>query len=404
MLKTQQKRISLEEAQTLVLKAQGLIQSSFLTGKEGALSIISQLGYLQIDTLNVVARSHHHTLWTRLPDYKEDFLYQLLEADKHIFEYWSHAASYLPMNDYRFSLPVKRLYANGKAHWFAQNKKMSKYVLDRIKAEGPLQSKDFEFKRSTPGNWYNWKPAKQALEQLFMEGRLMVAKRQNFQKVYDLTERVLLPTTDVSVPTQAEFASYLIKRAIQSNGLVSENEVSYLRKGVKKEAIAKEIKRMVKTGEVEPLNVETIDTTYFTFPSVLQTLRKGVQTYVPESGIHFLSPFDNAVIQRKRLNNLFGFDYCIECYLPESKRKYGYLCLPVLYNNKFVARIDPKADRSSKTFYIKSIHFEKGFMKDEAFNEAFTKKIKAFSRFNSCNKIVVKKAEKPWKKEITSKL
>jgi uncharacterized protein YcaQ len=275
--------------------------------------------------------------------------------------------------------------------------------LDRIKAEGPLQSKDFEYKRDTPGNWYNWKPAKQALEQLFMEGKLMVVKRQNFQKVYDLTERVLPSTTNVSMPTNNELAAYLIKRAIQAHGIVNENEIGYLRKGLK-EIISKELKRMIDVGAVESLRIEKLNENYFTIPALMKTFEKANGKLLHTPNIHFLSPFDNAVIQRKRLNNLFGFDYCIECYLPEQKRKYGYLCLPVLYNNKFVARLDPKADRASKVFYIKSIHFEKKFIKDEVFNEAFAKNIKMFALFNSCNKIVIVKADKKWLKEISNKL
>ena len=406
-MKKQQRILSLEEAQALVLKAQGLVNPSFLKGKEGALSIIDQLGYLQIDTLNVVARSHHHTLWSRSPDYQEKFLNQLLETDKLIFEYWSHAASYLPMKDYRFTLPSNKLYADGKSHWFAQDKKMNKYVLDRIKAEGALQSKDFEFKRNAPGNWYNWKPAKQALEQLFMEGKLMVASRQNFQKIYDLSERIVPSSIDVSMPSKNEFASYLIKKAVQANAVVNESEIGYLRRGLK-EVIAKEIKKMLKTGELLAVGIESAKNIYFTTPDTLLSLEKSSYSKQkapkPVKYIHFLSPFDNAIIQRKRLNKLFGFDYNIECYLPEPKRKFGYWCLPILYNNKFVARFDPKADRATKIFYIKSIYFEKDFLKNEDFNEIFVEKLKAFATFNSCIKIVLNKADKAWKKEILSKL
>jgi uncharacterized protein YcaQ len=404
-LKKKPLKITTELAKALVLSEQGLIDPAFPKGKKGVLHTIQQLGYLQIDTLNVVARSHHHTLWSRLPDYQESFLNELLEKDKSIFEYWSHAASYLPMSDYRFSLPAKKIYADGKSHWFAKDKKMTKYVLDKIRAEGPLQSKDFEFKRNTPGNWYDWKPAKKALEQLFMEGKLMVAKRHNFQKVYDLTERVLPPGTDTSMPSVDEFAVYLIKKAIQAYGIVSENEVSYLRKGLK-EAVSKGIKKMLKKGELLQVEVESLKEHYLISPEKLHTLEKWFDEQVDNVPatpcIHFLSPFDNAVIQRKRLSNLFKFDFNIECYLPEAKRKFGYWCLPILYNNRFIGRFDPKADRGSKKFYVKSMHFEKGFAPDIAFNKAFAEKAKLFASFNSCNKIIVQKADKSWKKQISA--
>ncbi len=396
---------SREQAQTLALKSQGLLQPDFGKGKKAVHTAIELLGYVQIDTLSVVARAHHHTLWTRLPDYNEKFLNDLLEKDKTIFEYWSHAASYLPMRDYRYSLPRKKSYADGKSHWFGQDKKMNKYVLDRIKAEGPLQSKNFEYKREGPGNWYEWKPAKRALEQLFMEGRLMVARRQGFQKVYDLTECVLPANVNTSFPSEKEYTEHIIKRAIQSHGLVNESEIAYLRNGLKT-TLKKTLKRMLSEGELMEVNVDGIEKSFFINPE--SQLKSDIRMFSDaekinkKNVIHFLSPFDNALIQRKRVHQLFDFEYMIECYLPEEKRKYGYFSLPVLYDNKFIARFDPKADRATKTFYIKVMHFEKGFKPDETFNTSFTSKLRNFALFNGCTKIVIENADKKWKKEIMS--
>ncbi len=396
-------QISLEQAQRIILAQQQLITLPQAKGKMAVLAAIEQLGYLQIDTLNVITRAHHHTLWSRLNDYKELYLNELFEKDKQIFEYWSHAASYLPMTDFRFSLPRKKLYADGKSHWFEQDKKMNKYVLDKIKAEGPLQSKDFEFKRDSPGNWYNWKPAKQALEQLFMEGKLMVAKRHNFQKVYDLTERIVPSIINTTMPDKNEYAGYLIKKAIQANGIVTEQEISYLRTGLK-EIIAREVKKMLKNGELVKIQVENIKDSYLTNSDHISLLEKFSEKRF-ESRLHILSPFDNLIIQRKRLNTLFGFDYVMECYLPESKRKYGYWCIPVLYNNQFVGRFDTKADRSTGKYYIKAMFFEKNFLADEEFNNQFAQKMKAFAAFNGCNKLVVQKADNLlWKRQINTKL
>ncbi len=388
--------LSLEQARLLALKSQGLLQPDFGKGKKAVLAAIEFLGYIQIDTISIVARAHHHTLWTRLPDYKEESLKELLEKDKSIFEYWSHAASYLPMSDYRFSLPRKKSYSEGRSHWFGQDKKMNKFVLDRIKAEGPLQSKDFEYKRKDPSNWYEWKPAKRALEQLFMEGKLMAARRQGFQKVYDLAENVLPAGIDISVPSKKEYAEHLIRKAIQAHGSAGENEIAYLRSGLKT-PVNKALKYMLQEGELIEVKIEGLEKPVFTSPEQLLNASKKIKI---KNSIHFLSPFDNTVIQRKRLQNIFDFDYMIECYLPEPKRKYGYFTLPVLYGDKFIARFDPKADRASKTFYIKSMHFEKGFKPDENFNLQFAAKLKEFSEFNGCKKIVIEKADKTWKKEI----
>ncbi len=391
-MKKQTNILPLEQAQLLALSSQGLLYNQFGKGKKATLAAIQHLGYIQIDTLSVVARAHHHSLWTRVTDYNEQLLHELLEKDKSIFEYWSHAASYLPMSDYRFSLPRKNDYASGKSHWFAQDKKLKKYVLDRIKTEGALQSKDFEHKRSGPGNWYEWKPAKRALEQLFMEGELMVARRQGFQKVYDLTERVLPSSINTNIPSEKEYAEFLIKKAIQANGLVEEKEIAYLRSHAKA-SVSKSLKELTKNSNLIEIEIENKKGKFYTTREQLDSIAKVKK----QKNIHLLSPFDNAIIQRKRVQTLFDFDYMIECYLPEPKRKFGYFCLPVLYNNQFVARFDPKADRASKTFYIKQMHFEKKFKPDSTFNIAFAERLKTFAVFNGCDKIVIDKADSKWK-------
>lgn len=380
--------LSLTQVKKLALQSQGLLKDNDIEKKE-TLDIIQKLGYVQLDTLSVIARAHHHTLWTRFDNYKESFINDLLEKDKTIFEYWSHAASYLPMTDYRFSLIKKKAYAEGKNHCFDQDKKLKTYVLDRIKSEGALQSKDFEHKSSSVNGWYDWKPAKKALEQLFMEGELMIAKRKGFQKVYDLTERVLPKNINTTMPTIEEYCKYLIDSYINANGIVLENEISYLRNKIKT-PLNKEIKKLLKEGELINVSIEGLDKlSFITTQKKLAELEK-----IPASNyIHFLSPFDNAIIQRKRIQRFFNFDYIIECYLPESKRKYGYFTLPILFNDNFVGRFDPKVNRSEKTFYIKSIHFEDGFKPTEVFTKLFSEKLKSFAKFNGCERIVINNVE-----------
>ena len=289
------------------------------------------------------------------------------------------------MKDYRFSLLKKRAYAEGKSHWFEQDKNLKSYVLDRIKAEGGLQSKDFEHKNKKATGWYDWKPAKKALEQLFMEGELMVAQRKGFQKVYDLTERVLPTNLDTTMPTLAEYCQYLINNAIQAHGLIHESEISYLRNKIK-EPLNKEIKKLLKEEKLITIKVEGFDKLEFlTTENKLKELEK----IKLRDSIHFLSPFDNSIIQRKRVERFFSFDYIIECYVPEEKRKYGYFTLPILFNNKLVGRFDPKADRASKTFFIKKLYFEENFKPDEKFITMFKNKLKDFAIFNECEHLVM---------------
>ena len=355
----------------------------FGKGKAGALKTIEHLGYVQIDTISVVERAHHHTLFTRVEDYKPLHLDILLEKDKSIFEYWSHAAAYIPMRDYRFSLIRKERFASAKVKWYS-NKKMTKYVFDRILDEGPLQSKDFEEKKARAG-WWEWKDAKRALEQLFMEGKLMVAGRQGFQKVYDLTERVLPKGTDTRLPSQEEYAGYLIDKAIRANGIVGADEIAYLRNYMKT-TVAKLLAAKLESGEIVPLNIkEAGKDKFYTTP---ENLARAERTK-PHKAVKILSPFDNTVIQRKRLKRIFDFDYTIECYVPEAKRKYGYFCLPVLFGDSFAARMDCKAHRSEKLLEVKRIFFEKNFNGNEALKNGLNKALKKFAAFNGCEKIVM---------------
>lgn len=377
------------KARQLIINAQGL------NNHLNPIDSINKLGYVQIDTLSVSERAHHHVFHSRNPAYAKADLDEMMNK-KEVFEYWSHAAAYLPISGYRFSLIKKNQFQNGDvSHWFPKDKKMNHYVLDRIRAEGPLQSKDFKQTRDTPGLWYDYKPAKVALEQLFMEGKLMIKKRKNFQKVYDLTDRVLPSNIDASTPTPTEFCEHLIKTALQSQGVATLSEIGYLRKRIKP-TLTKVINKLVKSGELIPLKIEGLDHEYYSLPNTI--FKEQVQE------LHILSPFDNLVIQRKRLLDLFDFEYQIECYVPEAKRKYGYYVLPILYKNRFVARLDPKADRKTGVFTIKKIWFEKGFVPDEEFYIKFSAKLKEFALFCGCKKVDVKKSYPALCKKALTKL
>jgi uncharacterized protein len=369
--------LSKAEARRLIINAQ------LLTHKNHAsLDIIRRLGYVQIDTLAVAERSHHHVYHTRNAGYKKAELTEMLIA-RQVFEYWSHAASFLPMEDYRYSLIRKHAYAKGKSHWFEKDKKMNAYVLDRIRQEGALQSKDFKDPQHTSGAWYSWKPAKIALEQLFMEGKLMVSERINFQKVYDLTERVLPSGIDTSVPTLAEFCEHLIKSTLAAQGVAALSDIIYLRKGIKPH-VEKTLKKLIGDGQVMPVAIEGMDRIHFTLPTDFNPVRN--------HQVHILSPFDNLIIQRKRTQDVFGFDYQLECYVPEKKRKFGYYSLPVLFEDHFVARFDPKADRKTGVFTIKSFWFEPNFVPNDDFLREFVEALKLFMTLCQCKKLKIIKS------------
>lgn len=370
--------ISQKEARRLALSCQGLHQ-----GYANSLQAIQQIRYVQIDTISVTERAHNHVLFTRNPAYRPDELIQLMD-DKSIFEYWSHAAAYLPMEDYRFSLYRKEQYKNGGKHWFPSDKKVDKYVVDRIRAEGPLQSKDFENPKSKNHDWYTWKPAKISLGNLFIDGTLMIANRKGFQKIFDLTERVLPNSVNTTKPTEKEYCIYLIDAAIKAHGLVSLDEIAYLRKGVKP-ALKKTLSDLLENNEIIQVNIHGNANSYYTTQSILNLLNHSTKK---ADKIHILNPFDNLLIQRKRVKELFDFDYIIECYVPEKKRVFGYYTLAVLFGDKFVARFDAKADRKTGVFTIKGIWYEKGTKQTKRFNNAFNKKLNEFALFCGCNTIM----------------
>jgi uncharacterized protein YcaQ len=377
------KKISQREARLAILSAQCLLDSPPSLGCDPVQSIVEHLGYVQIDTIAVVERAHHHVLWTRLEGYAPDALERALSQRRSVFEYWSHAASYLPMRDFRFSLPRKREYAKGKRHWFTptpDHKHWRRRILARIRREGPALARDFaapEGKKSS--GWFDWKPAKQALEQLFMEGELMVAGRRRFEKVYDLSERVVPAGIDTRYPNDKEMARYLIQSSLRAFALARPGEITYLRAARWRESVAAEGKRMLKEGEIRELKVEGCEGIFWAPGEGLPVVSPAIER------AKILSPFDNLVIQRRRLKQLFGFDYTIECYLPESKRRFGYFCLPVLLGDKFVGRVDAKADRAEGVLKVRSFHWEESASRDAS--ERIDEALESFARFNGCERV-----------------
>lgn len=378
--------LSIAQARKLVLHSQKLPPAAASgTALSATLAAIQHLSYIQIDTISVIQRAHHHTLWSRNPRYESSHLEQLLEQ-KQIFEYWSHAAAYLPMRDFRFSLFRKNAMASGEQkHWYERDNKMTRYVLDRITAEGPLMAKDFEYKGKKLAVWGS-KPAKQALEYLFMQGDLMVPRRQNFHKVYDLTDRVLPTDFDTSSPSPSEHARFLIKRFLLANGVGQLSEMSYLLKQVKP-IMLKAIEEMIENGELISVQLKSVEdkSQYFALPESLVMIEKPLT----RSKLKILSPFDNLLIQRKRMMALFDFDYQIECYVPQQKRQYGYFVLPVLWRGRFAARIDCKADRKTGTLLIHSVFIEPWVKDTDAFIDAFQTELKHFMTFNQCHEITL---------------
>ena len=374
--------ISLGEARRLVLTAQGLLGGPiFGEGKAGALAAVEHLGYVQIDTISIVERAHHHALWSRVPGYSPGQLHELQARDRSVFEYWSHAAAYLPTRDYRFALRRMEAFARGGRHWFRRDNKVRRCVLDRIRAEGPLRARDFEAPAGhRGGSWFEWKPAKTALEQLFWCGELMIRERRRFEKVFDLRERVLPASADTRLPSEEEFLRHLVRTVLTAQGLAAAREISYQRR-LPNSGLIKVLKEMREAGEVLELKVEGVPgETYY-------ALKGSMEAAAGCEEVHILSPFDNLVIQRNRLSRLFGYDYQIECYVPKPKRKFGYFCLPLLRGATFLGRLDAKADRAAGVLRIESLHWEPAVKSHSRHFGAVKTAIEKFALFNACTDI-----------------
>ena len=389
--------ISRALARRLALEAQLLDGSGALpAGKEGVAGAIEALGYVQIDTISVVERAHHQTLWTRRPDYDPSMLHELHAVDRRIFEYWAHAASYIPMSDYRFYLPRMREFVDPQSRWNKERVRrcghLMEPVLQRIRAEGPLSSKDFEAPPDTTrGAWWDWRPAKVALELLFWRGDLMIAERRSFQRVYDLTERVLPSGVDTTMPDAGELGRFLVRRALMAYGVAQARAIADHIRGGSRELIGDAIAEMVEASVVVPVTLEGDDDAEFF--ALAGSLEAAAEPDPTPARVHFLSPFDNLIIQRDRLARLFDFAYTLECYLPATKRQHGYFVFPILWGDRFVGRMDPKAERKKKTLVIRSLRFEAGFEEFDWFLPQFAAKLAEFARFNGCRRITVEEIE-----------
>jgi len=377
--------ISPKQARRLAIISQGLHTAApFGKGKNGVLNTIKHTGYVQIDTISVVERAHHHILRSRVPNYNKKHLRDLQLKDRQVLEFWSHAAAYIPMSDYRYTLPIVDHFKAGKDSRPVGDKKLMQYVLDRIRNEGPLMSRDFEPALHPKGNgWWESKPAKLALLRLFFEGEILVSHRKGFQRVYDLTERVIPSDISTLNPSTEEYADFLIDRYLQAHAFGSASMMAYLRKGMKP-SVNKRLKERHAGAGLIRVEIKGIKTSeLYAHPDLLKDSGTRI-----EKRIKILSPFDNSVIQRERLSTIFGYDYLIECYVPKPKRVFGYFVLPILLGDRFVGRLDAKADRKKKVFNVISLHIEKGVKEDE-FLQKLAPALKSFSLFNGCEAVEI---------------
>ena len=356
-----------------MLAAQGLHRRpSKGATKADVLRAVRRMGALQIDTIHVVARSPYLVLWSRLGGYEPRWLDELLAEGK-LFEYWSHEACFLPVEDY--PLYRHRMLDAGSQGWHYSRPWVEAHrvevnqLLAHIRERGAVRSADFARTDGKAGGWWEWKTEKRALEMLFTAGELMIARRQNFQRVYDLRQRVLPSWDDRQLPPAEEVRRELALKAVRALGVTTARWVSdYFRTG-KRETL-ETVSSLARGGALLTVEVEGWEGPALVHPDNRKLLDDAAAGRLRPELTTLLSPFDPLVWDRARARAAFGFDYRLECYTPEAKRRHGYFVLPVLHRGSLVGRLDAKAHRKEGLFEVKSIHVEPGVrVSDELLGE-----------------------------------
>ena len=363
-------QLSLPQARHLQLAAQGLLNPP--TSAATRLSLrkcIERMQLLQIDTIHVVARSPYLVLFSRLGHYPVTWLDEAL-ASGHLFELWAHEACFAPLQD----LAHHRSYnQQTRRHWGIAGGEASHHqhrasldsLLKHIETNGPVKSSDFERTDGKSGGWWGWKDEKRWLEALFARGELMVARREKFQRVYDLAHRVVPSLHSLDVHEAQNVHASFIEKSIQALGVTQARWVhDYFR--LKPRLKDADLDALVDEGRIRRVQIEGWSAPGYVHASHASLLKKTINDKLEATHTTLLSPFDPLVWDRERASVMFGFDYRIECYTPEPKRIYGYFVLPILHRGQLIGRLDAKAHRSEGVFEVKALFLEPGVKLDDS--------------------------------------
>lgn len=341
------------------MHAQGL--STPPTGKPDTLSIIKQLGYVQLDTIQVVARAHHHILWSRNQNYREPMLEQLLSTDRSVFEHFTHDASVLPMEFYpAWRRQFTRLEAKVRKWEWHRNMLDAEgrnHLIDRIRAEGPLSTAAFDTKVKRPkAKMWNRPPHKLALDYLWYAGELATSHRENFKKFYDLVERVIPADIRANLWSDTDQIDWLIQGALLRLAFANEGEIKRFWGAMS----AATVKTWMagNAAKLQPIEFQAADKSWhkgWSLPDIEARLNAAPK---PSNRLRILNPFDPLIRDRIRLKRLFGFDYRIEIFIPAAKRQYGYYVYPLLESDRLIGRVEVKSDRKASQLHLTRIWTE----------------------------------------------
>lgn len=334
-------------------------------GDADTLALIRRLGFVQLDSINTVERAHHMILFSRAPGYRREQLSALHHDHVALFEHWTHDASLIPIEFYphwrhRFRAAKARIAANPR--WQDRigedGEKLLRKVRQRLRREGPLMARDFEDKGA--GGWWGWGPSKTALETLWRSGEVAIARREGFEKVYDLAERVIPEELRKARPSEMATTDWACREALDRLGFATPQEIAGFWQLVSIADAKAWTRKALKRGEIAEVSIESADGerhNAFALTGIEERIDRAAAT---PAGMRFLSPFDPVIRDRKRALRLFGFDYRIEVFVPEKKRKYGYYVLPLMEGDRFIGRADMKAHRAEDRIEMKGLWLEPG--------------------------------------------
>jgi uncharacterized protein YcaQ len=376
--------LSIADARALALAAQGFDTARPKTEatQRHVDALISRLGVIQIDSVNVLVRSQELPLFSRLGNHNRNAIPKATEQQK-LFEYWGHEAAHLPVEIhplFRWKMEAARL---GKAkHWgltsfYDDNKAFVKRMLKHVEKNGPTTSRELSTRTEKKGTWWDWDEAKVALEYLFLTGQLMSRGRgTDFARIYDTPERVL-PGDVLNAPTPSEHDArkqLLVRSAIAQGVATASDLADYYRQ--KPTTVKPLITELVEEGELRTVAVDGWTEKAF--------IHRAAKLPKQLHATALLSPFDSLVWCRPRNERLFDFHYRIEIYTPKEKRKFGYYVLPFMMNGEMVGRVDLKADRANSKLLVHSVHTEKG-VKRSTINDALNNELRVMASWLDCS-------------------
>lgn len=385
-------QLSLSAARNLHLAAQGLLKKPRRRAQPAdILTTIQRMSLLQIDTINIVARSPYLVLFSRLGEYQPQWLDNALRQGE-LMEYWAHEACFLPRSDFslvrHWVLSPDKMGWKYRQEWMQEHAAEIEQLIAHIQENGPVRSADFKHPEKGSSGWWEWKPHKRHLEGLFTSGKVMVIERRNFQRVYDLTHRVMPHWDDQrDLLTQDAAEAIMLENSARSLGIFRPQWLAdYYR--LRQPALKPLLEAWQHSQRAVPVEVDTLGEMWL-HADLLPLLPQALEGKLQATHSAVLSPFDPVVWDRKRAEQLFNFSYRLECYTPAPKRQYGYFVLPLLHKGQLVGRMDARMQRKLGVLEVISLYLEEGVKVTQSLEKGLTGAISDFARWQGANNVTL---------------